>query len=133
MIQYVGFSLTPVIVIFSSTLTPTKRRSLRSAGRGAIQVSHATGSQSVLTPKGFRCLSPGLKPWVLFTGKRVPVAAPTTGGDTSHRHIRLDDVPERPAAMDRTTLIERLERIVGPGGVFHRPADLLVYEYDGSV
>ena len=30
-------------------------------------------------------------------------------------------------------LIERLERILGPGGVFHRPADLLVYEYDGSV
>jgi glycolate oxidase len=35
--------------------------------------------------------------------------------------------------MDRTTLIERLERILGPGGVFHRPGDLLVYEYDGSV
>ena len=35
--------------------------------------------------------------------------------------------------MDRASLIERLERIVGPGGVFHRPGDLLVYEYDGSV
>ena len=35
--------------------------------------------------------------------------------------------------MNQATLIERLERIVGPGGVFHRPADLLVYEYDGSV
>ncbi|HEY8447917.1 MAG TPA: FAD-linked oxidase C-terminal domain-containing protein [Thermomicrobiales bacterium] len=35
--------------------------------------------------------------------------------------------------MDRASIIERLERIVGPGGVFHRPADLLVYEYDGSV
>jgi len=35
--------------------------------------------------------------------------------------------------MDRSTLIERLERIVGRNGVFHRPADLLVYEYDGSV
>src|SRR3954451_21818639 len=35
--------------------------------------------------------------------------------------------------MDRATLIERLEGIVGQGGVFHRPADLLVYEYDGSV
>src|SRR5512133_1994735 len=35
--------------------------------------------------------------------------------------------------MDRAELIDRLERIVGPGGVFHAPADLLVYEYDGSV
>jgi glycolate oxidase len=35
--------------------------------------------------------------------------------------------------MDRSALIDRLERIVGPGGVFHSPADLLVYEYDGSV
>src|SRR5215213_4953539 len=35
--------------------------------------------------------------------------------------------------MDRATLIERLEGIVGQGGVFHRPTDLLVYEYDGSV
>ena len=33
----------------------------------------------------------------------------------------------------RTALIERLERIVGRGGVFHHPSDLLVYEYDGSV
>jgi glycolate oxidase len=30
-------------------------------------------------------------------------------------------------------LIDRLERIVGPQHVFHQPADLLVYEYDGSV
>ena len=35
--------------------------------------------------------------------------------------------------MNRASITERLERIVGPGGVFHRPADLLVYEYDGSV
>ncbi|MCC6314648.1 MAG: FAD-binding protein [Thermomicrobiales bacterium] len=35
--------------------------------------------------------------------------------------------------MDRAVLIERLERICGPGGVFHQPSDLLVYEYDGSV
>lgn len=35
--------------------------------------------------------------------------------------------------MDRATLIDRLQQIVGPDGVFHRPADLLVYEYDGSV
>jgi len=35
--------------------------------------------------------------------------------------------------MNRTELIERLEQITGPGGVFHRPGDLLVYEYDGSV
>ena len=35
--------------------------------------------------------------------------------------------------MDRAALIDRLEAIVGPTGVFHRPADLLVYEYDGSV
>ena len=33
----------------------------------------------------------------------------------------------------KSTLIERLERIVGKDGVFSRPADLLVYEYDGSV
>jgi glycolate oxidase len=33
----------------------------------------------------------------------------------------------------KTQLVERLERIVGPGNVFSRPADLLVYEYDGSV
>jgi glycolate oxidase len=35
--------------------------------------------------------------------------------------------------MDHPALIERLQRIVGPQGVFYRPADLLVYEYDGSV
>ena len=35
--------------------------------------------------------------------------------------------------MDQTTLVARLEAVVGPTGVFHRPADLLVYEYDGSV
>ncbi len=35
--------------------------------------------------------------------------------------------------MDQATLIERLRTIVGHGGVFHRPADILVYEYDGSV
>jgi glycolate oxidase len=35
--------------------------------------------------------------------------------------------------MDQTTLVERLTRIVGPAGVFHRPSDLIVYEYDGSV
>jgi glycolate oxidase len=35
--------------------------------------------------------------------------------------------------MERATLIDRLQHILGPDGVFHRPADLLVYEYDGSV
>jgi glycolate oxidase len=35
--------------------------------------------------------------------------------------------------MDRQNLLDELERIVGPGGVRHRPVDLLVYEYDGSV
>ncbi len=35
--------------------------------------------------------------------------------------------------MDHAGLVQRLERILGPGGVFHRPGDLLVYEYDGSV
>ncbi len=35
--------------------------------------------------------------------------------------------------MDRHNLLEALERIVGSGGVKHRPVDLLVYEYDGSV
>ncbi|HYI25269.1 MAG TPA: FAD-linked oxidase C-terminal domain-containing protein [Thermomicrobiales bacterium] len=35
--------------------------------------------------------------------------------------------------MDRQQLLDELERIVGPDGVRHRPVDLLVYEYDGSV
>ena len=35
--------------------------------------------------------------------------------------------------MNRDQLVERLKAIVGPGAVFSRPADLLVYEYDGSV
>jgi glycolate oxidase len=35
--------------------------------------------------------------------------------------------------MNRTQLIDRLQRIVGPGSVFHEAGDLLVYEYDGSV
>jgi FAD/FMN-containing dehydrogenase len=35
--------------------------------------------------------------------------------------------------MSTASLIAELERIVGPDAVFHRPADLLVYEYDGSV
>lgn len=35
--------------------------------------------------------------------------------------------------MDQGTLVAQLERIVGPGSVFHAPSDVLVYEYDGSV
>ena len=35
--------------------------------------------------------------------------------------------------MDRESLIAELQRIVGGDGVYARPADLLVYEYDGSV
>lgn len=35
--------------------------------------------------------------------------------------------------MDRRTLLDELEHIVGSGGVKHRSVDLLVYEYDGSV
>ena len=35
--------------------------------------------------------------------------------------------------MDRQQLLEELERIVGADGVRHRPVDLMVYEYDGSV
>ncbi len=35
--------------------------------------------------------------------------------------------------MDRQLLLDELERIVGPDGIRHRPVDLLVYEYDGSV
>jgi glycolate oxidase len=35
--------------------------------------------------------------------------------------------------MDRLQLLDELERIVGHGGVRHRPVDLMVYEYDGSV
>ena len=35
--------------------------------------------------------------------------------------------------MDRHELLQELERIVGTAGLRHRPVDLLVYEYDGSV
>jgi glycolate oxidase len=35
--------------------------------------------------------------------------------------------------VDRETLVEKLRNIVGRDAVFSRPADLLVYEYDGSV
>lgn len=35
--------------------------------------------------------------------------------------------------MERSRLIDRLVQILGVDGVYHRPADLLVYEYDGSV
>ncbi len=35
--------------------------------------------------------------------------------------------------MNQATLIERLVQIAGEANVFHRPADILVYEYDGSV
>jgi glycolate oxidase len=35
--------------------------------------------------------------------------------------------------MDRVSLIQKLTQIVGADGVFHRPSELLVYEYDGSV
>ena len=35
--------------------------------------------------------------------------------------------------MDRNTLLSDLERIVGSEGLRHRPVDLMVYEYDGSV
>ena len=35
--------------------------------------------------------------------------------------------------MNREQLIDKLKAIVGPDAVFSRAADLLVYEYDGSV
>src|SRR5215207_8872528 len=35
--------------------------------------------------------------------------------------------------VDRETLVEKLRGIVGPDAVFSHPAELLVYEYDGSV
>lgn len=35
--------------------------------------------------------------------------------------------------MDRQQVLQELERIVGQDGIRHRPVDLLVYEYDGSV
>jgi glycolate oxidase len=35
--------------------------------------------------------------------------------------------------MSQATLIEQLQRIVGPGNVIHSPTDLMVFEYDGSV
>ncbi|MBA2277889.1 MAG: FAD-binding protein [Chloroflexia bacterium] len=35
--------------------------------------------------------------------------------------------------MNRSELVRELERIVGAAGVLSEPADLLVYEYDGSV
>ena len=37
------------------------------------------------------------------------------------------------ARMSNPALIAELQGIVGESAVFHRPADLLVYEYDGSV
>src|SRR5215218_6355208 len=37
------------------------------------------------------------------------------------------------ATMKRSALVAELERIVGRAGVLSHPADLLVYEYDGSV
>lgn len=35
--------------------------------------------------------------------------------------------------MDRAHLLQELEKIVGPTYIRHRPVDLMVYEYDGSV
>lgn len=35
--------------------------------------------------------------------------------------------------MERQRIIDELERVVGPEAVRHRPVDLMVYEYDGSV
>ncbi|MCD6058184.1 MAG: glycolate oxidase subunit glcD, partial [Thermomicrobiales bacterium] len=35
--------------------------------------------------------------------------------------------------MDRETLVAKLRSIVGTDAVFSHPAELLVYEYDGSV
>ena len=35
--------------------------------------------------------------------------------------------------MDRNLLVEKLQGVVGKDAVFTRAADLLVYEYDGSV
>src|SRR4051812_3067522 len=46
---------------------------------------------------------------------------------------RVASTPEQEPVVDRETLIAKLQAIVGADGVFSRPADLLVYEYDGSV
>src|SRR3954467_7803661 len=46
---------------------------------------------------------------------------------------RVASTLEQEPVVDRETLIARLQAIVGADGVFSRPADLLVYEYDGSV
>ncbi|HYN88623.1 MAG TPA: FAD-linked oxidase C-terminal domain-containing protein [Ardenticatenaceae bacterium] len=35
--------------------------------------------------------------------------------------------------MDRERLRRELEELLGPGGVLHRPEDVLLYEYDGSL
>ena len=35
--------------------------------------------------------------------------------------------------MNGQSVLQELEHIVGPAGIRHRPVDLLVYEYDGSV
>lgn len=43
------------------------------------------------------------------------------------------DGRERQDDMERQRIIERLERAVGADAVKHRPVDLMVYEYDGSV
>lgn len=45
----------------------------------------------------------------------------------------MDGYLETVGVMDKKTLIDNLERIVGPEHVFHSATDLLVYEYDGSV
>jgi glycolate oxidase len=39
----------------------------------------------------------------------------------------------REIPMERADLLRELEKIVGPDFVRHRPVDLMVYEYDGSV
>jgi glycolate oxidase len=35
--------------------------------------------------------------------------------------------------MDRAQVVSRLQQILGPNGVIHRPDELLMYEYDGSL
>src|ERR687898_2093664 len=60
------------------------------------------------------------------------VAGEQRGRDTCRATILCTSWSLR-VSMDQTTLVERLTHIVGPDGVFHRPSDLIVYEYDGSV
>jgi len=47
--------------------------------------------------------------------------------------MRIPALGSEGVPMDQAKLLDELQRIVGSGFVRHRPIDLMVYEYDGSV